>query len=67
LVRVEDLNRGDLPLHQAHLATGRVEQIGVITEFRDQYNGKDNDCQCNDDMQDIQVRGAWRWFPCGIR
>jgi hypothetical protein len=36
--------RYGLALHQAHLAADRVQQIGVITEFRNQYHRKDYDC-----------------------
>jgi hypothetical protein len=55
-VRMHDRDLGTL--HQTHLATGRVYQIGIITKFRNQYHRKDHDHYRNHCVHDLFIRAT---------
>lgn len=47
-----------LELPKAALTTGRAQQIGVVTEFRNQYHRKDHDRSRQDHIYDLILRNT---------
>jgi hypothetical protein len=51
-----------IPLNQAHLATGRVEQIGAETEFRNHHYRKDDHGNRNHCVDNLLIRATCPGF-----